>query len=379
MEEIIRRAMEAMDATLKTPEEKEHYRQHLQEHMLLVGKDGYLSTEERAQAMAKMNEPTPEPRQMEFNSWLAAQRRKRQAEAPAREAAFRQQATPLCQKYNLSLQEDRTKLKAIISALERQETCKTCRGNCTLEARAYKIPKITSAGEVIWQICPVELNRLAKKKLPPKYAQCSLANYTIDESNRQAVKLGLQFLQDGKHSLYYWGGVGTGKTFLATLLGKEYLRGGNGLIFGDVPGLLDEIKITFNDPTVSSQSVLRKFIHCDLLILDDIGVGEFTKWNVGILYQIINGRYNAQKPMILTSNYSLDELASKMKKVKEVDAVSVDRLTDRLTEICSFSYLGARSRRRKDGNATVAAVRQDEVRRGITQADSSGGNKVVWL
>jgi len=47
-----------------------------------------------------------------------------------------------------------------------------------------------------------------------------------------------------------------------------------------------------------------------LLILDDFGEQSATPWAQEKLYQVINYRYNARLPIVITTTYSLDEIES---------------------------------------------------------------------
>ena len=82
-----------------------------------------------------------------------------------------------------------------------------------------------------------------------------------------------------------------------------------------------------------------------MLILDDVGANGFGKWNVDILYQIVNGRWADEKPIIITSNYSMAELLAQMQAVKEVDKTQALRIVDRLRDTCHELELGGKSRR----------------------------------
>ena len=45
-----------------------------------------------------------------------------------------------------------------------------------------------------------------------------------------------------------------------------------------------------------------------LLILDDLGTQSSTPWAQEKLFQILNYRYNARLPTVITSNHSLEEI-----------------------------------------------------------------------
>lgn len=65
---------------------------------------------------------------------------------------------------------------------------------------------------------------------------------------------------------------------------------------------------------------------CDLLILDDLGKEKQTEWTNQILYEVINSRYEHRKPIVVTTNYSAQELSNR------IDSAVVSRLF----EMCAF-------------------------------------------
>ena len=193
--------------------------------------------------------------------------------------------------------------------------------------------------------CQKNLSELMiKSGLPQLYADKSFADYEVTADNSQAVKLAIWFCsKKPPRSLYLYGGVGIGKTFLATLIGKEFLLNGKEVIFGDVPTLLSKIKQTFNGAG-SAEEIIGSYRTCDLLILDDIGAGQLTEWSAGILYQVINDRYNFKKPLIITSNFDFKGL---QERLAGKDAFSAARIISRLNEMCFEGFLGTKDRRRK--------------------------------
>jgi DNA replication protein DnaC len=52
--------------------------------------------------------------------------------------------------------------------------------------------------------------------------------------------------------------------------------------------------------------------NCELLVIDDLGKEQCTKWSVAKLYEILNDRYENNKPVIITTNYSQDELTRRL-------------------------------------------------------------------
>lgn len=349
MEELVAAYVEAMSTPLTTPEERAAHEARIREHLQLVGQDlTILTPGERERALQKTTEPaqeSTEPAQEPEPTWLEKLRAQRAAEAPAREAQYRKAARPYAKKYGLDVVTDKAQIKELIDAAKRLERCAGCQGFCrNLGDHEYETVKISTEGKVTWWLpCPVEIRRRIEEKLPAKYADKTFDDYEVTDDNRKAVGLVRWFMEHGNgRGIYLSGGVGTGKTFLAVLIAKNFIERGDYVVFGTMPALLGQLKETFDNPQLSSQTVLRKFINCDLLVLDDVGVGKLSAWNLDVLFQILNGRYERKTATVLTSNYSLNQLAS---KIAEVDSVGAARIQSRLAGTNYFTSLGNRDRR----------------------------------
>ena len=104
-----------------------------------------------------------------------------------------------------------------------------------------------------------------------------------------------------------------------------------------VDWLLGELKETFDDPTRKTGDVLNRFRYCDVLILDDVGAEQPTAWKIEQLFELVNARYADHKQLVITSNYTPDELHAELKKVNRVKA---GQLMSRINAICEFGYTG---------------------------------------
>lgn len=183
-------------------------------------------------------------------------------------------------------------------------------------------------------------------QIPKKFVGKTLKDYEKTPENKNAVGIAKWFMTaKPERSLYLFGECGTGKTFLAAIIAQEFIMDYKSVVFGDVPALMEELKRTFDSKGGdSSQDVLDRYKNCDLLILDDIGAGQITEWNVGILYQIINDRYTGGKPMVITSNFDLDGLEARL---KSKDSFSATRIVSRISGLCEIGFLGNTDRRRQ--------------------------------
>lgn len=189
--------------------------------------------------------------------------------------------------------------------------CEGCTGApCRKADKKYRKPDLTQIRQG-YQIplvsCEYERAARARETLkqsaiPAKYIGKTFEDYEITTATERACGLAWRLCKNPTaRGLYLYGACGTGKTFLAAIIGQEYLKAGKQVIFGDVPTLLDEIKRTF-DGQGSAQEIIDRYGTCDLLIFDDLGTGLVTEWSVGIMYQILNRRYNGGLATIITSN-----------------------------------------------------------------------------
>jgi len=130
---------------------------------------------------------------------------------------------------------------------------------------------------------------------------------------RQAFNLAVDFARSPEGWLIYQGVNGCGKTHLAAAIANYRLAQGQPVFFVVVPDLLDHLRSTFSpDSKISYDEFFEKIKEAPLLILDDFGEQSATPWAQEKLYQLINYRYNARLPMVVTTCLSLDEIETRI-------------------------------------------------------------------
>ena len=133
--------------------------------------------------------------------------------------------------------------------------------------------------------------------------------------------------------LLYTGPVGCGKTFLASSIANALMEGGREVLFIVVPDLLDEIKATYDQNRtggeVTEHHLMEMARNVEILILDDLGVHNYTDWTRNRLYSIINYRLNHHRRTVVTTNLGPQELEDYLG----------ERTTSRLVQMCQIRRL----------------------------------------
>ena len=125
----------------------------------------------------------------------------------------------------------------------------------------------------------------------------------------KAYQTALEYAKQLDGWLVFLGPNGCGKTHLAAAIGNHQLQKGNPVYFKVVPDLLDHLRSAFGPDSRSTyDEIFERVKNAPLLILDDFGEQASTPWAQEKLYQVINYRYNAQLPTVITSCFSLEDI-----------------------------------------------------------------------
>ena len=135
--------------------------------------------------------------------------------------------------------------------------------------------------------------------------------------------------------LLFWGAVGTGKSFLAGCIA-------NALLEQEIPVRMTNFEEVLNDLSSSfseKNEYIKSLCRFPLLILDDFGMERGTEYGLEQIYAVIDGRYRSGKPLIVTTNLTLNELNNPRDTAHA-------RIYDRLKEMCVPLNFSGESRRR---------------------------------
>lgn len=123
--------------------------------------------------------------------------------------------------------------------------------------------------------------------------------------------------------LLFYGGVGTGKTFAAACIANQLLNQRIPVVMTSFVKLLESMQGFSEDDSV----LIARLNRAKLLIIDDLGAERSTDYALEKVYDIVDSRYRAKLPIILTTNLSMTEL-------KESTDIRYTRIYDRIFEMC---------------------------------------------
>ena len=135
--------------------------------------------------------------------------------------------------------------------------------------------------------------------------------------------------------LLLWGGVGTGKSFLAGCIA-------NALMELEVPVRMtsfSRIMNELNNSLSGRDEVVDRLCRFPLLIIDDFGMERGTEYALEQVYNVVDSRYRSRKSLIVTTNLTLDE-------IRHPQNTAHARIYDRILEMCvPVSCIGASFRK----------------------------------
>ena len=108
---------------------------------------------------------------------------------------------------------------------------------------------------------------------------------------------------------------------------------------------------------------------CALLVLDDLGTQSSTAWAQEKLFQVLNHRYNARLPTVVTTNHRLEELDERTREAITAATQKVIAEFDRFGE----SLLGKEAYWQKaSGRRSAARPDTDVVALDVRPGDDKG-------
>lgn len=114
-------------------------------------------------------------------------------------------------------------------------------------------------------------------------------------------------------NLYFYGPVGTGKSFLSNCAAEALIKSGHSVIYFSASALFERLNsLTYDYKMREELDALRRDLYeCELLIIDDLGTEIPGNLVASSLFSLLNERDLRKRSTIISTNLSLDELQSR--------------------------------------------------------------------
>lgn len=200
--------------------------------------------------------------------------------------------------------------------LKIKHRCKLCKDTGFIDGKMCECFK-----DILKKISYEELNKISPLSL------CSFEDFSLDfysntpigEDNIVPKKRMANILtycknyaekfKPNSQNILMQGGTGLGKTHLSLAIASVVIDKGYSVIYVSAPDILKKIENEkFYAEKNREADTMNYLMECDLLILDDLGTEFETKFTSATIYNILNSRLLTQKPTIISTNLSIEEL-----------------------------------------------------------------------
>ena len=172
-----------------------------------------------------------------------------------------------------------------------------------------------------------EVERLKRKG----FTDPAMREWTFENDNGKCLQMGTahsyvelwEQMKDENHGLILWGKVGTGKSYFAGCIANALMEREISVCMTNFAAILNDLAASFKD----RNEYIARLCSFPLLILDDFGMERGTEYGLEQVYNVIDSRYRSGKPLIATTNLTLEEL-------QNPEDTAHARIYDRLTEMC---------------------------------------------
>lgn len=200
-------------------------------------------------------------------------------------------------------------------------------------------------------------NRKELAVLGERYYNANFSTAKITDNNRDAYLKAKNYVRNIQSvlkyniGLYVYGDNSTGKTFLTACICNELVWQKQRCVYTSFAAIRNAISSSYNGKSSGEGGLLARLMTYDFAFIDDFGkefLGrefrpDVSKWAEEKLFEVLNGRYNAMKPTIFSSNYSIGELVS----VLGLDKAIVERVNEMATRVIKLDGDDFRSEVRK--------------------------------
>ena len=135
-----------------------------------------------------------------------------------------------------------------------------------------------------------------------------------------------------KNGLIIYGNIGYEKTYLAACIANKMIEQNKIVLMEKSSSIIDKIKESFNKDGLSETQIIGLYSNVDMLIIDDFGSENLSKWALEKLNKIISNRYDNELPIVITTRYNKEQLIEQLST--EDDTEISEEIVEVLNEMC---------------------------------------------
>ena len=132
------------------------------------------------------------------------------------------------------------------------------------------------------------------------------------ESVRQICRKFAENFTPGSGSLFLTGAPGLGKTFLSACIASTVAEKGYSVVYDtavNVVSYFEEARFGRRGEQEEAEADVKRCLHCDLLILDDLGTEMNNSLSVSAIYEVLNTRLREGRSTVVSSNLGTEEIS----------------------------------------------------------------------
>ena len=160
----------------------------------------------------------------------------------------------------------------------------------------------------------------------------------VEAKNRILRLLDLEFVDKGTNVVLI-GNPGTGKTFLAKIIGWRACQANQRVLFTTAMDMLNHLNASQVDHSLVRK--LRVYTEPSLLIIDELGYLALDQQTSNLFYQVISTRHSQKRSTLITTNTAFSEWGNILYNTTIATAI-----VDRLVENSEIFLLGGDSLRK---------------------------------
>lgn len=222
-------------------------------------------------------------------------------------------------------------------------------------------------------ICKCDEERIAKEKQEREYLEHSIrierlkdaslmdrnfenarfCNYRKKPENEKALKVAKKYADEfdrmysENQGLIFYGPVGTGKSYTAACIANELMNRLVPVVMTSFVKILQSVQ----GMRENEEQMLAALNSAKLLILDDLGTERNTDYALEKVYNVVDSRVRAARPMILTTNLTYQELLN-------TQDMRYKRIYDRILETCYPVNIPGPSFRRSEAASRYSRMQE---------------------